>query len=61
MTKANCLMLLKRFKDIGRTEAYEDMKQHILNGRKFSPEEKAELFPEPKPVEVKLTKSKGKK
>ena len=55
MTKENALRLLKHYKDIGRTDAYEDMKNHILKGSKFSPEEKAELFNK---VE---TKSKGKK
>ena len=46
-------MLLKKFKEIGRTEAYEDMKQHILKSRKFTDEEKRNLFPEPIPKKEK--------
>ena len=56
MTKETCLRLLKHYEDIGRTEAYEDMKNHILKGTKFTQEEKDALF------KVKeQTKSKGKK
>ena len=47
MTKETCLRLLEHYKNIGRTGAYEDMKQHILKGTKFSKEETDALFKEP--------------
>ena len=54
MTKENTLRLLEHYKKIDRTDAYEDMKAHILGGSKFTQEEKDAMFK----VE---TKSKGKK
>lgn len=48
MTKENVLRLLKHYEDIGRTDAYEDMKQHVLKGTKFTKEEKDSMFKEPK-------------
>ncbi len=53
MTKSNCIRLLKHYEDIGKVDAYENMKAHILKGSKFTVEEKDSLFPQ--------TKSKGKK
>jgi len=44
MTKENSLRLLEHYKTIGRTEAYEDMKAHILKGSKFTQQEKDTLF-----------------
>ena len=48
MTKENCIRLLKHYETIGKTDAYIDMKQHILNATKFTQEEKDALFPKPK-------------
>jgi len=57
MTKQNCIRLLKHYENIGRKDAFEDMKAHILKGSKFTPQEKEALFAS-KPV---VTKSKEKK
>jgi hypothetical protein len=48
MTKENVLRLLKHYEAVGRTDAYEDMKQHVLKGNKFTVEEKDALFKKPK-------------
>ena len=48
MTKENCTRLLEHYKKIGRTDAYENMKQHILKGTKFTKEKKDSMFKEPK-------------
>lgn len=48
MTKENAIRLLEHYKTIGRTDAYEDMKQHILKANKFTQEEKNNLFKEVK-------------
>jgi hypothetical protein len=53
MTKENCVRLLKHFEQVGRKDAYEDMKAHILSARKFSQEEKDALFPKTKEVKSK--------
>lgn len=54
MTKENCLRLLEHYKTIGRTDAYDDMKAHMLKGKKFSTEETDQIFKENKPkAEVK--------
>ena len=50
MTKENVLRLLKHYEDIGRTDAYEDMKQHVLKSSKFTAEEKDSLFKPKKEV-----------
>ena len=55
MTKETCLRLLKHYEKIGHTQGYEDMKQHMLKGKKFSTQETDAIFK--KPVE----KSHGKK
>ena len=57
MTKENCIRLLKHYDNVGRKDAFEDMKAHILKGSKFTPQEKDALFAS-KPV---VTKSKEKK
>ena len=44
MTKENCTRLLKHYKDVGYTSAYENMKEHILKGSKFTQEEKDTMF-----------------
>ena len=44
MTKENCTRLLEHYKKIGRTDAYENMKEHILKGTKFTQEEKDTMF-----------------
>ena len=51
MTKENCTRLLEHYKKIGRTDAYENMKEHILKGSKFTQEEKDSMFK----VETKTT------
>ncbi len=56
MTKENCIRLLKHYETIGKTDAYEDMKKHILTATKFTQEEKDAIF-KVKPKE----KSDGKK
>ena len=48
MTKENCIRLLKHYETIGKTDAYEDMKKHILTATKFTQEEKDAIFPKPK-------------
>tara|TARA_R100000750_G_C2335277_1_gene91838 strand:- start:567 stop:734 length:168 start_codon:yes stop_codon:yes gene_type:complete len=48
MTKENCIRLLKHYLFIKKTDAYNDMKEHILKSAKFTQEEKDELFKEPK-------------
>lgn len=44
MTKETCTRLLAHYEKIGRTEAYENMKAHILKASKFTAEEKISLF-----------------
>lgn len=44
MTKENVLRLLAHYEEIGRRDAYEDMKAHILKSTKFTAEEKTALF-----------------
>lgn len=44
MTKENSIRLLKHYEAIGRTDAYEDMKAHILKSKKYTSEEKDALF-----------------
>ena len=58
MTKENCIRLLKHYEDIGKKDAYEDMKSHILKGKKFTQEEKDALFKE---VSKDNSKKKGEK
>lgn len=51
MTNENCIRLLKHYEDIGRTEAYNDMKAHILKKRTMTQEEKDAVF-KPKAVKA---------
>ena len=50
MTVENCLKLLELHKKNGNTQAYENMLEHIRNGRKFqgNPLVAAVLNPTPK-------------
>ena len=55
--KTCALPILKHYLFIKKTDAYQDMKAHILKSAKFTQAEKDELFKEKKEE----TKSKGKK
>lgn len=56
MTKENSIRLLEHYKTIGRTDAYEDMKQHMIKGTKFSKEETDALFSEKAEVKKEIKK-----
>ena len=60
MTVENCIKLLKVYESNGNKKAYEDMKAHILNSRKFQGHPIVEELLDVKPTK-KETKKDGKK
>ena len=58
MTKATSTRLLKHYKEVGYKQAYENMKEHIEDSRKFTDEEKKALFSVEKPKTPTKTNSK---